>query len=244
MRSANYGQVLRLLLEPPAYQLGVDYDMHTLFIYGDVDEMPGGRPEDVAFGLLAAGGKILAAKTPADEFPVRGRLGRKGSKTLLSMLGEPESVEASAFLAQAQTRLAVERQSREGNVDDAAWHRAAGDLLQAHVPIGEKLRADLDYYLDKSFERARELRGQELPEYAAPEATAAIAFEQWATIVALTYVLGSDFMESDKTLDKMILPGTGWESFSTGSADQASRWLAAEKERQVYVQEAVDRGFI
>lgn len=244
MRPSNFGQVLRLLLEPPAHQLGVDYDMHTLFIYGDVDEMPGGRPEDVAFGLLAAAGYILAAKTHADEFPVRGRLGRKGAKTLLSMLGEPESVEASAFLAQAQARLAVERQTREGSVDDAAWHRAAGDLLQAHVPIGEKLRDDLDHYLDTSFERARELRGQEVPEHAAPEAMAAINFEQWTTIVALTHVLGSDFMESEKTLDKMILPGTGWESLSTGTADQASRWLDAERDRMVYVQEAVNRGFI
>jgi hypothetical protein len=238
----NHGHLLRRLLEPPARDLGVDYDPHTLFMYGSLARMPGGRPEDVAFGLLAVGGTILATKTYSDEFPASGRTARKGAKLLRSMLGEPESIEAAAMLARAQALLAADRLSRTGSQRGAAWQRATGNLLQEHVPIGPERTDELDNYLNTSFERARELRGHEAAERAA--ATAAVYFQQWATLGALNLALGEEFMESQKTLDHLILPGTGARALTEGAADHQAHWLPAEKRRTRYVQQAINLGFI
>lgn len=226
----NHGKALRRLLAPAAEALEVDYDLHTLFMYGGLHELPGGRREDVAFGLLAAGGTLLAAKTYADEFPAEGRTARKGAKLLAAALDKPQSLEGAAMLARAQALLAARRQLGAGRPEEATTHHASADLLQEAFPIPADAIDDVDHYLAKSFERAE-------------EAMAALEFQQWTTICALTRALGPEFMEG-KAVGKLVLPGTGLDALVTGHADGASRWVGADERRMLYLEEAVARGLL
>lgn len=239
----NYGQVLRRLLEPAAVQVGADFNTETMWIYGDDPwERAEFSPETVAFGLLHCGGQILAAKTHSDEFPAhKSRVARKGSKLLLSVLGEYSTITACTLLARAQALLAVERMSREGDDASASGHRRCADFLMSYFPLDLEDIDRQDKELDESFAHARSLRGQVLPDHAAPEALAAQNFQQWTTLHALDLALGDEFM--DKNVDSLILPGAGWDAFVAGHADAAGRWNLIEERRTLYVQAGYDRGY-
>jgi hypothetical protein len=237
--AASYGELLRCLLEPAAAKVGADYDVETLWMYGEYarDEI---APEEVAFGLLHAGGQILVTKTHADEFPAsKRRVGRKGSRLLRSALGEDQTLVASTVVARAQALLAAERLAAAGDRESAQVHELSAAFLLRYFPLSGDDIARQDGYLADSFAHARSIQ-LELGTDLAPQAVAAQAFQQHATLHALALALGDDFMT--KNFEALILPGTGWDALVLGSAD-AERWGPVEETRMIYVRAGHERAY-
>jgi hypothetical protein len=227
---------LRDLLGPTAARLRVDFDVETLVMFGEIQPPAERRPEDAAFGLLHCGGQLLVANTYPDEFPASGRAASSGANALRQRLGEPQSVEASALLAQAQALLAAEQQRRVGDVGSASLHELCAKWLDSSFPLSSRTRNDLEADLDLiRRESAR------TAEFVDPDLDW-IEFQQRANLTALRTALGQAFFES--IADMLIRPGDTYESVVYAMAFAGGRWGSIEERRMRYVREALEHGFI
>ena len=238
----NDGQILRQLMEPAANQVGADFNIETIWMNRGGWPRDDLFPETVAFGLLHCGGQLLAAKTYRDEFPARkARVARRGAKLLLRVLGEPQTITASIVLARAQARLMAERLSSRDEDESARTHGRSAEFLLGYFPLDAENIDRQDRDLDEAFANARRLRGQDLPDHAAPEPIAAVAFQQRATLHALELALGAEFMETN--FDALVLPGGGLDAFTTGHADSVGRWNPIDERRMLYVRAGYERDY-
>lgn len=243
--SSGHAKLARKLLEPAAARVGASYDWTMLAAMGEVPLSDDARAEDVAYGLLTAGGEVLLSKTHRDEFPARGRTGAQGTKQLTRALGADSTIQASSLLAQAQGLLAAKQQERAGYGSSAAAHRAVAPFVQRYFPVDDEGRERLEHHAATAWKHAddldaREQAGEDVGEHAAG-AVAAGEFQQWAVLLALEVVLGNDwFVEREEAT---CWPGAGYDSLVAGTAETAS-WAMIEERRMVFVRAALDRDFV